>query len=72
MLSVRVRQPSLFIAGERDAVLKFPASQAQIEAFPRTLPGLRGCHILAGAGHWIQRERAAKVNELLLEFLAAL
>jgi pimeloyl-ACP methyl ester carboxylesterase len=36
------------------------------------LPGLRGCHILEGAGHWIQRERAARVNELLLAFLRGL
>ena len=67
-----VRQPSLFIAGERDNVLRFPASQAQIEAYPRTLPGLRGCHILPGAGHWIQRERAAEVNRLLVAFLKSL
>ena len=67
-----VRQPSLFVAGERDGVLKFPASKAQIDAYPRTLPGLRGCHILPGAGHWIQRERADKVNELLLGFLVGL
>ena len=37
-----------------------------------TLPGLRGCHILEGAGHWVQRERAAQVNELLLGFLRGL
>lgn len=67
-----VRQPSLFIAGERDAVLKFPASRAQIDAFAQTLPGLRGCHILPGAGHWIQRERADAVNALLLDFLRGL
>ncbi len=67
-----IRQPALFIAGERDNVLKFPASQAQIEAYPRTLPGLRGSHILPGAGHWIQRERAAEVNRLLLAFLSSL
>ena len=30
---------------------------------------LRGCHVLPGAGHWIQRERAAEVNALLVEFL---
>jgi hypothetical protein len=35
-----------------------------------SLPGLRTCHILAGAGHWIQRGRATEVNTLLLmEFL---
>lgn len=67
-----IRQPSLYIAGTRDDVLKFPASRAQIDAYPRTLPGLRGCHLLDGAGHWIQRERADRVNALLLEFLRGL
>lgn len=67
-----VRQPSMFIAGSRDGVLKFPASKKQIEAFSTTLPGLRGCHVLEGAGHWIQRERAEQVNALLLEFLKGL
>ena len=67
-----IRQPSLFIAGERDGVLRFPASKAQVEAYPKTLPGLRGCHILPGAGHWIQRERADEVNALLLDFLRGL
>jgi pimeloyl-ACP methyl ester carboxylesterase len=67
-----IRQPSMFIAGNRDDVLKFPSSPRQIEAFAQTLPGLRGCHILEGAGHWIQRERATEVNELLLGFLKKL
>jgi pimeloyl-ACP methyl ester carboxylesterase len=67
-----IRQPSLFIAGTRDDVLRFPASQAQIDAYPRTLPGLRGCHLVDGAGHWIQRERAEVVNTRLLEFLTSL
>lgn len=67
-----IRQPSMFIAGTRDDVLKFPASKAQIEAFSRTLPGLRGCHLLEGAGHWVQRERATEVNRLLLTFLDGL
>jgi pimeloyl-ACP methyl ester carboxylesterase len=67
-----IRQPSLFIAGSRDGVLRFPASKAQIEAFPKTLPGIRGCHILEGAGHWIQQERADEVNRLLLDFLRGL
>lgn len=67
-----IHQPSMFIAGERDGVLRFPASKAQIERFGTTLPGLRGCHILPGAGHWIQRERAEAVNALLLDFLKGL
>ena len=64
-----IRQPSMFIAGARDDVLKFPSSQPQVANFKITLPGLRGCHILEGAGHWIQRERASLVNDLLIAFL---
>jgi pimeloyl-ACP methyl ester carboxylesterase len=67
-----IRQPSLFIAGSRDGVLRFPASQAQLDAYPKTLPGLRGSHIIDGAGHWIQGERPDEVNRLLLEFLRGL
>jgi pimeloyl-ACP methyl ester carboxylesterase len=67
-----IRQPSLFIAGDRDDVMRFPASAANVASFDRTLPGLRGSHILAGAGHWVQRERAAEVNALLIDFLRGL
>lgn len=67
-----IHQPSLFVGGDRDDVLKFPTSRASIERFDQTLPGLRGCHLLAGAGHWVQRERKTAVNELLLEFLGGL
>jgi pimeloyl-ACP methyl ester carboxylesterase len=67
-----IRQPSQFIAGSRDGVLRFPAAKSQLEAYPTTLPGLRGSHILDGAGHWVQQERAADVNRLLIEFLKGL
>ena len=67
-----IRQPSLFIAGERDGVLRPPPAKAQLAAFPTTLPGLRGLHLLPGAGHWIQRERAAEVSDLLVAFLRGL
>ena len=53
-------------------MLRYPASIQQIEAFPRTLPGIRGCHIIEGPGHWVQQESPAEVNRLLLEFLAGL
>ncbi len=67
-----IRQPSQFIAGSRDGVLRFPAAKSQLEAYPKTLPGLRGSHILEGAGHWVQQERAAEVNRLLIDFLKGL
>jgi pimeloyl-ACP methyl ester carboxylesterase len=67
-----IRQPSLFIAGERDDVLKFPGMKARLDGLGAVLPGLRGSHIVPGAGHWIQRERAVEVNALLLAFLKGL
>jgi pimeloyl-ACP methyl ester carboxylesterase len=62
--------PSLFIGGDRDGPTLWGASS--IGRFNQTLPALRGSHILAGCGHWTQQERAADVNDLLLEFLRSL
>jgi pimeloyl-ACP methyl ester carboxylesterase len=45
---------------------------SHIANYPKTLPGLRGSHILPKAGHWVQRESAAAVNALLLGFLDGL
>jgi len=28
-----------------------------------------GCHLIDGAGHWVQQEQPAEVARLLLEFL---
>ena len=67
-----IHQASLFIAGECDDVYTFPHTQANIDNFSVTLPDIRGCHILSVAGHRIQRERAATVNKLLIEFLDSL
>lgn len=67
-----IRQPSLFIAGDCDDVIKFPTSAAAMARFEQNLPGLRGSHVLAGAGHWVQRERATDVNGLLIDFLRGL
>jgi pimeloyl-ACP methyl ester carboxylesterase len=67
-----IRQPSLFIAGAGDDVLRFPGMEARLQQLPDVLPGLRGGHILPGGGHWIQRERAAAINALLIESLRGL
>jgi len=67
-----IPQPSLFIAGARDDVLRFPGMEDRLQQLADVLPGQRGIHILPGAGHWIQRERAAAVNALLIEFLRGL
>jgi hypothetical protein len=33
---------------------------------------MQGCHLLEGAGHWVQQEQAVEVTALLLGFLKPL
>ncbi|MFI6335972.1 alpha/beta fold hydrolase [Streptomyces sp. NPDC050535] len=65
-----VTQPSLFVGGALDASTTWLADA--IEAYPATLPGLSSCHILDGCGHWLQQERPAETNRLLVDWLASL
>jgi len=65
-----IPQPSLFIGGDRDAPTIWLADA--IKAYPATLPGLHGSHILDGCGHWVQQERPAEVNRLLVDWLRTL
>jgi pimeloyl-ACP methyl ester carboxylesterase len=59
----------MYIAGENDRIAANPPALA---AYPTSLPGLRGLHILPDAGHWIQQERPQYVNDVLVGFLASL
>jgi epoxide hydrolase A/B len=66
----KLRQPALFVAGEHDAVLQmYPDAVRDLE---KNVPNLRKKVVIPGAGHWIQQERPAEVNQLLLEFLKGL
>jgi pimeloyl-ACP methyl ester carboxylesterase len=60
--------PSLFIAGSADPVRHFTRSDRAREVIAGEYQEL----VLDGAGHWIQQERPAEVNEALLKFLAGL
>lgn len=66
-----IRPPSLFIGGERDLALKMFAGDIVASMSP-LMADLRGCHMLAGCGHWTQQERPQEVAELLVDWLAGL
>jgi pimeloyl-ACP methyl ester carboxylesterase len=70
LAGVRLRQPTLFVAGETYAVITM--YREAYDAMEHTVPGLRKKVLLPGAGHWVQQERPAEVNRLLLDFLAGL
>jgi pimeloyl-ACP methyl ester carboxylesterase len=63
----KLGQPTLFVAGDKDAVVEFYADAYQ--ALEVNAPNLTKKVLLPGAGHWIQQERPAEVNRLLVEFL---
>jgi len=66
----KLRQPTLFIAGDRDGVLGFWGEE--VAAMERNAPNLRQKSILPGVGHWTQQERPEEVNRLLTDFLRGL
>lgn len=66
---LQVTVPALFIAGERDPVMRFPGSAQTLAQMPRAVPGLRGSLLLPGCGHWTQQERPSEVNDALIGFL---
>ncbi|HEY1798240.1 MAG TPA: alpha/beta hydrolase [Stellaceae bacterium] len=60
--------PSMFISGTSDwGVYQRPGSYEKMQGTSCT--NMVGCHLLDGAGHWVQQEQAARVSELLVEFL---
>ena len=72
LASVKVSQPTLFIAGEKDGVIA-GASKEELEGrFSRGVDDLRGVHLIPDTGHWVQQERPDEVNRLLLDFLSSL
>jgi pimeloyl-ACP methyl ester carboxylesterase len=67
-----INQPSLFIAGTLDAVIRGPIGEAALARLPQVALGLRGQVLIEGAGHWINEERPDEVNAALIGFLKAL
>ena len=62
--------PSCFIAGRQDwGTYQRPGV---FEAMQSTFcTHMLGCHLIDGAGHWVQQEQPAEVNRLLVQFLSS-
>ncbi|MEA2891514.1 MAG: hypothetical protein QOI05_2307 [Bradyrhizobium sp.] len=60
--------PSCFISGKQDwGTYQRPGVFETMQASVCTR--MIGCHLVDGAGHWVQQEQPAEVSRLLLEFL---
>lgn len=67
LADAKVTAPSLFIGGSMDPVL----SMANPELVTSWLSDHRGNVLVEGAGHWVQQEKPAEVNEALITFLGS-
>jgi len=67
-----VTVPALYVAGDRDLVVRFPGMDQLIPNLAKFVPRLSRTVMLPGCGHWTQQERAADVNAAMLEFLERL
>jgi pimeloyl-ACP methyl ester carboxylesterase len=60
--------PSIFISGKSDwGVHQRPGAFERMQQAACTR--MVGCHLLDGAGHWVQQEQAQAVSRLLVDFL---
>ena len=63
-----IDQPSAFISGKQDwGTYQRPGVFEAMQT--RACTRMIGCHLVDGAGHWIQQEQPAEVSRLLLQFL---
>jgi pimeloyl-ACP methyl ester carboxylesterase len=60
--------PSAFISGKQDwGIYQRPGVFEAMQT--KACTNMIGCHLVDGAGHWVQQEQPAEVSRLLLEFL---
>jgi pimeloyl-ACP methyl ester carboxylesterase len=60
--------PSCFIAGKQDwGIYQRPGVYEAMQQSVCTQ--MLGCHLVEGAGHWVQQEQPAEVSRLLRDFL---
>ena len=60
-----VKQPALFMGGERDTAVLF----GSLDPMKASVPNLWKAELLPGCGHWVQQERPAEVNAEMIDFL---
>ena len=65
----KIAAPVLFIAGDKDVVIRGASAQALEASMKAAVPGLQAVKLIANTGHWVQQERPAETNAVMLEFL---
>ena len=61
--------PSCFIAGKSDWGIYQRPGGDMITMQKEAVTNMLGCHLVDGAGHWVQQEQPEQVSALLVDFL---
>jgi pimeloyl-ACP methyl ester carboxylesterase len=67
LIGRKLLQPTLYIAGEVDAVVEF--ARPAVDSLETSVPNLWKKVLLPGVGHWTEQEAPGEVNRLMVEFL---
>jgi pimeloyl-ACP methyl ester carboxylesterase len=67
-----ISAPALFVAGDKDGVIRGASAEALTTSMKTAVPGLRGVVLIPNTGHWVQQERPEETNRAILEFLKGL
>jgi pimeloyl-ACP methyl ester carboxylesterase len=71
MIDTGAARPAAFLAGTLEPVLSMIPGVDMVERMRAQCDDLRYVKLIDGAGHWLQQERPAVVNDALFEFLGA-
>jgi pimeloyl-ACP methyl ester carboxylesterase len=69
---VKITVPVLFLAGDKDVVIRGATVDALTASMKNAVPGLQSVRLIANTGHWVQQERPLETNEAILQFLKGL
>ena len=69
---VKVKVPTLFIAGEKDMVIAHATAEDLTRGMNRAVDDLRGVVLIPDIGHWVQQEAPEQTNVAMLKFLKEL
>ena len=67
-----VTVPALYLAGDRDLVVRFPGALQMLPRLRDIAPRLAEPVLLPGCGHWTQQERPDEVSKAMIGFLSGL
>ena len=69
LANAKVTAPVLFLAGDKDVVIRGATAEGLKSSMRNAVPGLRDVKLIPNTGHWVQQERPNETNEAILAFL---